>query len=132
MNNSSIFNLFVKDSHKKLWNIQMLCLGLEGSVIFVDNFSGSYKPFFWDLIFFSIDQVQGVFQFSFVVQIVLKLQIFCADPRFLFSFGCCPLVQNPNLYILYPFLALNQTYYLIALFGNWLHILDFLQYVVWN
>jgi hypothetical protein len=66
------------------------------------------------------------------VQIVLKPRIFCADPRFLFSFGCCPLVQNPNLYILYPFLALNPTYYLIASFGNWLHILDFLQYVVWN
>ena len=137
INDFSIFGLYVKDSHKKLWNIQILCLGLEGSVIFADNFSGSYKPFlfemfFWSLFFLNIDQAQAVFLFSFVVQIVLKLQIFCADPRFLFSFGCCPLVQNPNLYILYPFLALNPTYYLIASFGNWLHILDFLQYVVWN
>ena len=49
---NSIFYLFVKDSHKKLRNIQILCLGLEGSVIFADYFSGSYKPFFVSDSFF--------------------------------------------------------------------------------
>ena len=46
---NSIFYLFVKDSHKKLRNIQILCLGLEGSVIFADHFSGSYKPFLFEI-----------------------------------------------------------------------------------
>ena len=136
MNISSIFYLFVKDSHKKIvkytntlsgdWKVPWFLL------IIFPVVTNHFCLRFFSNIFLNIDQVQAVFLFSFVVQIVLKLRIFCADPRFLFSFGCCPLVQNPNLYILYPFLALNPTYYLIASFGNWLHILDFLQYVVWN
>ena len=137
MNISSIFYLFVKDSHKKnceiykyfvwAWKVPWFLLIIFPVV--TNHFC--LRFFFWNN-FLNIDEVQAVFLFSFVVQIVLKLQIFCADPRFLFSFGRCPLAQNPNLYILYPFLALNPTYYLIASFGNWLHILDFLQYVVWN
>ena len=99
----SIFDLFVKGSHKKLWNIQILCLGLEGSVIFADHFSGSFKPFLFEIFwnsFLNIDQVQAVFLFSFVAQIVLKLQIFCVDPQFLFSFGSC--TKSKSLYSL-PF-----------------------------
>ena len=77
----------------------MLFWFLEGPMIFADNFFGSLQflmrvPF----LFFNTDQVVQVgFLFSFVVQIALKLQIFCEDPQFLLAFGHCPLVQNPNL-----------------------------------
>ena len=87
---------------------------------------------FRDFTLLNIDQVQVVFLFSFVEKIFLKLQIFCEDPRFLLAFGHYPLVQNPNLWIPCLFLAPNHIFDPIFWFYNWLHILDFLKYVVWN